>query len=164
MKFRQTGKPSRVCWPAYLKPAPVSSELVGGLRAILGIYAADPPPAYKYLTLPSASVQRPIPCVRLVNAALHLHAVPSTPVLDMPTPMCCNPHRMATRQAAPGSAGTPESTRPARALRCDRQPQLAGTGFPILDCRCAPPPTCWMKLRQAGGDVPRAGLHQAAGG
>ena len=44
MKFRQTGVPGRVCWPAYLEPAPVSSELVCGLRAIMGIYAAGPPP------------------------------------------------------------------------------------------------------------------------
>ncbi|PSC72590.1 hypothetical protein C2E20_4181 [Micractinium conductrix] len=44
MKFRQTGVPSRVCWPAYLEPAPVSSELVDGLRAIMGIYEAGPPP------------------------------------------------------------------------------------------------------------------------
>ena len=44
MKFRQTGVPARVCWPAYLEPAPVSSELVDGLRAIMGIYEAGPPP------------------------------------------------------------------------------------------------------------------------
>ncbi|PSC68097.1 CRT (chloroquine-resistance transporter)-like transporter [Micractinium conductrix] len=44
MKFRQTGVHGRVCWPAYLEPAPVRSELVDGLRAIMGIYEAGPPP------------------------------------------------------------------------------------------------------------------------
>ncbi|PSC68556.1 MCM10-like protein [Micractinium conductrix] len=33
MKFRQTGLPGRVCWPAYLEPAPVSSELAGAENA-----------------------------------------------------------------------------------------------------------------------------------